>query len=560
MKTFLVSIGLLTALLPAVAAARCPESSKAHDLLEQEPTGHYTKTVLERVGEGINNAKALAGDPSTFDLANMHYLITIESIMYMLVDTDLRAVEYSRDLSSITACLHLDLAMMEAKMEEVRCEINAAYEAKNSETLRQLKGIANFLNGRYRHLVKGALEPSHTDNEWVYYNEFDDPFEGWCCVLDQSECQVMESDECTEVRDGTGGYNFFDTKDACTVGSTSTCVFAEDGDTDPKYIPICPFDSNYLADNATGYGCQLELIEEFAGSDFEAVTAEAEALIELVETRDSFLEDISHIKDITLEMDDLVDQTMLNAEERLQLDRFGDVEDVDHRRVFGCNADLPPEERDEDEEGVEGDLTPGIKPSEEWGAISTRGPFFFRKDHLTIWNKFFQLQHEWASMREYPEYLREPDEFPDEDDREAAAKNDSQGFGMMSVGRDEFRRSFMEFTHWQATKEASILPKAQDAELEVLEAIKPIRPAITRVIGLVLQSDEGLRKFARNYAYFLRRSCIYRPCNEKLETIMKVLYSDECFPYASGEFNAKAGEEAPDKTSWEKCQDAVDEL
>jgi hypothetical protein len=118
----------------------------------------------------------------------------------------------------------------------------------------------------------------------------------------------------------------------------------------------------------------------------------------------------------------------------------------------------------------------------------------------------------------------------------------------------------MEFTHWQATKEASILPKAQDAELEVLEAIKPIRPAITRVIGLVLQSDEGLRKFARNYAYFLRRSCIYRPCNEKLETIMKVLYSDECFPYASGEFNAKAGEEAPDKTSWEKCQDAVDEL
>ena len=50
------SIGLYALLLPAVVAAQCPVSPVARDLLNQDPTGHYTETVLERVSEGINNA------------------------------------------------------------------------------------------------------------------------------------------------------------------------------------------------------------------------------------------------------------------------------------------------------------------------------------------------------------------------------------------------------------------------------------------------------------------------------------------------------------------------
>jgi hypothetical protein len=578
MKTFLFSIGFLTVLLPAVVAAQCPESEAAQKLLSEDPIGHYTIEVFDRVDTGISNAKDSPSGEDIVDLMDMHFLITIESIMYMLVDTDLRAVEYSRDLATITSCLHLDLAMMEAKMEEIRCEINAAYEAKSSGAIRQLKGISSFLNERYRHLVRGALEPDYTDEDWVFYNEFDDPFEGWCCVLDLLECQVMESDDCTVVQgDGTGGYDFYDTKDACTVDST--CVFAEDGDTDPKYKPICPFDSDYLADNSTGYGCQLTLLGRFSGGDFEAITAEADALIELTEIRDSFLEDISHIKDTTLEIDNLVDETMLNEHERRQLERFGEVEDVDHKRIFGCDADVPDEESEDDEDGT--DLNPGVKPSEEWSAIARRGPFFFHIDHLTIWKKYFRLQHEWAAQREYPEYLRLPDEFPDEDDRIDAAELEEESLGLMRGPRLEFRNVWMNFMHKQATREASILPKAQDAELEVLEALAPLRPAIKRLIGLVTEPDVGIRKFARNYAYFLRRSCLYRPCNEKLETIMKVLYSNECFPYASGEFtgglepnpeHVTCMEDVGDSSycnalydkylgdpHWKKCQEAVDD-
>ncbi len=551
-------------MLPTMVAAQCPESEVANNLLSEDPIGHYTKSVLERTDEGINSAKALAGGELAFALFDIHFLSTIESIMYMLVDTDLRMVEYSRDLTSISTCLHLDLVMMEAKMEEVRCEINAAYDAKSTGALRQLKGVAGFLNARYKNLVKGALEPSHVDTGWVYYNEFDAPYEGWCCVLNDLECQIKQADDCTEVKNGAGGYQFFDKKDACST--ESICVFAEDGETDPKYIDICPFDSDYLADNNSGYGCQLEVLEDYTNSRFKVIQTEVEALKALEEIRDEFLEDINHIEEVTQNLDQLVDNTMLNNEEREHLKKFGEVEDIEHRRVYGCNADVPPEDRDRQSdndktnEGFEGELTPEIKPSEEWGSIATRAPFFFRKDQLSIWKKFFRLQHNWASQRIFPGYLRDPDEFPEEDDRKEAVKRDSDAFGLLVVTRDDTRGVFSDFMHWQATQDSSILPKAQDAVLEVIAALKPVRPAMKNNIETVTDSGKGLRKFARNYAYFLRRTCIYRPCNEKLETIMKTLYSDECFPYASGDFDVKRNDDITGKSSWEKCQEAVKKL
>ena len=573
------SLGLLALLLPVVATAQCPQSDIARDLLGQDPIGHYTKAVLDRVDEGINNAKASEKNSSAINLNSYYYLAMIESFMYMMVDTDLRAVEYSRDLTSITPCLHLDLAMLEAKIEEVRCEVNEAYEAASPGALRQLVFIADFLNDRYQNLIRGALEPDHVDPFWALYYEFDDPFEGWCCVLDQLECQIMESDECTEVHDGTGGYDFYDTKDGCSL--ESTCVFAADGETDPKYTDMCPFDSDYMADNNTGYGCQIELLERFSGSNFEAVSAEADALTELKETRDDFLDDIEHIKDTTQSMDDLTDNTMLNEDELDHLQDFGEVEEIEHRRVFGCNADLPPEERDNDD-GVEGELTPEIKPSEEWGSLTTRGPFFFRKNHLDIWKKFFRLQHEWAEQREYPKYLRNPDEFPEEDEREEAVESDNNAFGLLVFPRNGYRDDWRYYSHVQATQESALIIKAQDAELEVLEALEPVRPAVKKNIETVNQQSRGLRKFARNYAYYLRRSCVYRPCNEKLETIMKVLFSDECFPYASGAFednlepnpeHEECMENVGDPSycdaqfdkylgdpHWEKCQEEVEKL
>jgi hypothetical protein len=52
--------------------------------------------------------------------------------------------------------------------------------------------------------------------------------------------------------------------------------------------------------------------------------------------------------------------------------------------------------------------------------------------------------------------------------------------------------------------------------------------------GQALDEERGLRAFVRNFAWYIRRSCIFRPCNERLEQILKLNFADSCFPYTGG--------------------------
>lgn len=589
MRSYVLSIGVLALVAPQLVLAQCPPTGRARELLTKEPTGYYTKEVIRRTNEGIALAKTRTDGASIAGLFDLNSLIMIESIFYMLVDTDLRSVEYSRDLTHISSCLHADLAIIEAQIENVRCEINTAYDGGNSSRIRELKVIANFLNQRYRHLVKGALNPQHVDKSWSAYHSFDPPFQGWCCVHDTQTCSIRDAESCTRVTPGgDGGYSFYPTQDECV--SDNLCVFSEQGETTPPYEDICPFDSNYLAFNDSGYGCSADLLEQFTGGSFtipgigkSAVEAEKEGQKILEETRDSFVEDIGHIKETTDNMDQLVDGTMLTDEQRKQLQRFGTTStgDIERRHVYGCNADMLPEER-ENLDGVEGDVTPGIHPSEEWAGIPLRGPFSFERDHLGVWNTLLKLYLEWENERQFTDYLKHPDEFPEEDDRKKATTRDNRAFGLLYSLRNPARSWRIGTQKQQAIQDAALLPKVQDITLLVRDAMKPLRPAMKNSIDLVDSSEGPLRKFGINYAYFLRRTCIFRPCNEKLDTIMKVLFTDECFPYASGEFDGGLEsnpeyEECMDETgdqaycdaqfdrylgdpTWQKCQDAVNEL
>lgn len=253
MRTFLISIGLILA--PSVAAAQCPMTPQAHALAHATPLGQYAQKVVNRVDIGIAKAKGAAGGDEVLDIFNLHFLSLVQSIFYMLVDTDLRAVEYKRDLTTINSCLHYDLAILEAKIEEVRCETLEAYKNKSSEGILLLKSVAGFLNQRYAHLVKGGLEPEHEDASWPYYYLFDEPTEGWCCVLDQKSCQVQTSEECGN------GNNFYPTKDACITDSI--CAFADEGEAAPRYTKECPFDSDYLTSSTNGYGCDISVLKKF---------------------------------------------------------------------------------------------------------------------------------------------------------------------------------------------------------------------------------------------------------------------------------------------------------
>lgn len=63
---------------------------------------------------------------------------------------------------------------------------------------------------------------------------------------------------------------------------------------------------------------------------------------------------------------------------------------------------------------------------------------------------------------------------------------------------------------------------------------------------------DGVRAFVRDFAYFLRLSCVFRPCSSRLERVMRVVVTDECFPYANGEFLRDAPRGKP---RWELCKE-----
>ena len=583
MRYHFILLGFLLMLLPTGSLAQCPESTKAQDLLSKDPVGHYTKEVVTRADIGITAGRNSAGGSALLDTFDLDFMITATSIFFMLVDTDLRSVEYQRDLVNITPCLHIDLAILEAKMEEVRCEINAAYDRGSADGIQTLKYVAEYLNRSYKHLVKGAIEPAYIDRDWKYHQDFEPSFEGSCCDSIEKMCTLMAASDCKEQ-----AFDFYPTHDKCLEGGV--CAYDDGSTTSPLYEDICPFDSDYLADNATGYGCELDVYAAFAGGGAQkGVVAEAEAERHLIDTHKTFLDDIDHIRDSTLEMDDLVDETMLNNEERTRLNNFGKTKggSVAHKRVYGCNADRTPEERT-DSTGVEGTLTPGIKPSEEWAAIPLRSDFSIGKDYIGIWKKFFALQNRFANQREYPEYLRTPAEFKEEDKRKSVMETDQWWSGIIGPPRQETRDLWLKQHLEQAAAEASILPKAHNMGQETITILKPMRPAMKRNIDLVTNHSVGLRKFSKGFAYLLRRSCIDRPCNERLDQILKILFSNECFPYASGAFRvgtrrnpeydtcmfdtthptyvgdaaiceATYGEYIGDP-SWKKCKDAVDAL
>jgi len=77
------------------------------------------------------------------------------------------------------------------------------------------------------------------------------------------------------------------------------------------------------------------------------------------------------------------------------------------------------------------------------------------------------------------------------------------------------------------------------------EAFAPLTKTIGELARLVriIHPEQGdtvtversLRDAVRDAAFFLRRSCMNRQCNTPLERVLKIVTTDECFPYTSGD-------------------------
>lgn len=99
-------------------------------------------------------------------------------------------------------------------------------------------------------------------------------------------------------------------------------------------------------------------------------------------------------------------------------------------------------------------------------------------------------------------------------------------------------------TQYDATARAGVA-----AARGIEEAFSPFTKTVGKFSRL---ASQDLPQFLKNYAYFLRRSCMNRNCNTLLEQLMKFSDASECFPYTSGGAEGRKPEDV-----LKDCVDAV---
>jgi hypothetical protein len=136
----------------------------------------------------------------------------------------------------------------------------------------------------------------------------------------------------------------------------------------------------------------------------------------------------------------------------------------------------------------------------------------------------------------------------DEDLREERAREDADpGFALF---RSAMRIAVQTWSRLQARGETIAYPEDVDASQESAQSLKDLHESVSEIARLA--SDKtGLRDFVTRYAWFMQRSCIYRPCSMLLEQVIRLTTTDECFPYANGEYL----KDDPDNPRWEKCRE-----
>jgi hypothetical protein len=180
------------------------------------------------------------------------------------------------------------------------------------------------------------------------------------------------------------------------------------------------------------------------------------------------------------------------------------------------------------------------------GAVFTelRGSFRLSVDHLRLLEDFQNLREHEASRRPLSNAIK-------------ARPRDVLG----QISQEFYGTLFSNFSITQAQNEALLFALGSDPHLIIGNTLRPLRESVQRLarlihpgIGQVGEGEEqdsigSLRGFVRDFAYFLRRSCMERPCNERLDRILKIVFQDACFPYTNGEYLTVDEEEACKKAT-----------
>ncbi|UPA22583.1 hypothetical protein K8942_06075 [Candidatus Peribacteria bacterium] len=488
----------------ATSGSEWTTSPQCETILSLEPISSYTKDVLDRADAGLTAAHTLATDA---DFQRYKWVRNVGSAFAGLIDTHLRLVVQADDLAHHSACLHFDLVSIECKMDQVRNELHTQLERGSVVAIIPLQKLLIFLNERYEHLAAGALNPQYHDPTWELKTAFDEP---------------------------------------------STSYEGQD---------MCPYDSDYAAPQLNGYGCDLDVLS--ARTAFDPLKKEHDALQVISNQLEEYREDAAQFLSV---------QESINTLFRIPTTLPEPPEERTHLRASGCGwtgglcSDDSTRKCEESADCGDGNscifptkvcegntamvcvedisclnsdganVGPCIEKTKETPATTElRGPFSLPKKHLELLMDFMTKRIAEGNNREFPDDLKQVGEFAEDqvDEKERRA-NDAY---ITSLVRDSTRLLYALWSRIQGAGEAITFPSASDAQLEVAASLSPLRRSVGDLARLTMKTgDKNLRSFVIKYAYFLRRSCMFRACNDSLDEVLKIVFTDECFPYTNGDF------------------------
>ena len=459
-------------------------------------SNNYLPQAIQRIDNGLANAST--SDPANnFFLMFFSWLDEVQTIIASSIDTENRIVLHQEDLERITPCLHFDILLLQGKIDEINNALKSAFREKRVGDIWKLKRLLRYANQRHNRLILGSTNPEYVDKEYHWLYSFDN--DGWCCTepSESEQCVVTARSDCRS-QDGLISSNAEECSRICNPAHPSDIP-----------VPVCPFDTNYLPPTAEGYGCDLETMDAVLSNANNAFLEERNALSFFEQKKDDFLR--NQASGIGL-ADDIYEIT---GQEAPPLGTWRTQVPRTHKRESGCLESIP--------EGA--------------ARLSLRTPFSFSKDHIAISRLVERISRIVGEEREQEDFLKYPSEFEDGSvqQQEAMARDESMGI-VKKVFKGMLRGYYTRKNIEQSSNEANPFIQSIDSQQQIADVFKPLRQPIKEIVVMASYRDRGIRKFTTNYAFFLRSSCIYRPCNEILDRVLKITLEDSCFPYANGMF------------------------
>ncbi len=537
----------ITVLLPTTAGAITVDDIVAIPPISE----HYVQRVLDRANAGITKASSMntPGGP-IFDLLKPWWIFYTTSAMLSTVDTRMQLSEMQKNLFETTPCLHLDVIILQSKIEKVREELHTALEAAEPFRVILLQRLIRFLNRRVEHLLQGARDPLYEDTGWARIQSFDTVDPVWCCPQGRpgNACINVSETVCT----GTGGV-MFNTPHGC---QSYGCLLPKDHP-NPLEGRLCPFDSDYLPPSRTLFGCTDSVIPDEA-SVHPPTGAEMSALAELMTKREDVTGSMTNFTKLIEALDVMAgvatdhtsaEGTYLHRATGATLRIFGCIEQIQKDQKMGLNGTgaVLTDTGSLLKDIGSGSLLQGLLI----GAYETRGAFSIPKNEPWLIVRYTQLLQQWGIRRPQAKYLRYPNEFPPGGERTASQERTLSKMPIV-FAYEWFMRMFSSSWNIYHGKKAAIpIAKSQDGQLQIAEALRSAHGPIERLGGLITGHSAGLRFFTKGFAFYMRRSCMYRSCNRRLEQVLRINFKSECFPYFSGAyFNST--------TAHEQCKNAAE--